>query len=62
MSKRPMIETALIVKVALDETDVDALSKCMVKMNPRDEYGRLRSITMPDAIREAIRHYAAAKR
>jgi hypothetical protein len=48
----------LIVKVSLDPADVDALAIVMANMSPTDESGKLRSITMPDAIREAIRHAA----
>lgn len=50
---------AMIVKVALEQEDIDALARCMARMDPKDDEGRLRSITMPDAIREAIRRMGA---
>jgi hypothetical protein len=52
----------MTVKVTLNETDVDALALCMAKMKSTDEDGRLRSITMPDTIREAIRQMAKGAR
>jgi hypothetical protein len=50
----------MIVKVALEPDDQEALMRCMAKMDPKDAEGRLRSITIPDAIREAIRRMAKA--
>ena len=57
---RPMSE--MTVKVTLSETDVDALAQCMARMKSTDDDGKLRSITIPDAIREAIRKMAKGAR
>ena len=51
----------MTVKVTLGPEDQDALAQCMSRMKPTDEDGRVRSITMPDAIREAIRRMGAKK-
>jgi hypothetical protein len=52
----------MTVKVTLSETDVDALAQCMARMKSTDDDGKLRSITIPDAIREAIRKMAKGAR
>ena len=57
----PTMSNEMTVKVTLGLEDQDALAQCMSRMKPTDEDGRVRSITMPDAIREAIRRMGAKK-
>jgi hypothetical protein len=51
----------IVVKVRIDSDAEKDLVHCMAKMKPTDDDGRVRAITIQDAIREALRRMARAK-
>lgn len=46
------------IKISIQQDFEADLAQCMAKMGPRDSSGNLRSITIQDAIREAVRRMA----
>lgn len=50
--------TTPTMKISIDPDFEADLVQCMVKMKPTDEHGRVRSITIQDAIREAVHQMA----
>lgn len=50
-----MAQDEMQISVRLGPEEIAIITKIMARMKPTDDDGKLRSITIPDAIREAIR-------